>query len=72
LIGKYLKHINFNALVESALSFRSGIANSDLYLLRLVDQYTLHEHDAPVRHSAQGYASKRWCTQEERVWPRGG
>jgi hypothetical protein len=30
LIGKYLKRININALVDPAFSVRSGIANSDI------------------------------------------
>ncbi len=31
LIGKYLKRININSLVDPALSVRSGIANSDIF-----------------------------------------
>jgi hypothetical protein len=30
LIGKYLKRINFNGLVDPTFSVRSGIANSDI------------------------------------------
>ena len=30
LIGKYLKRINLNALVDPAFPVRSGIANSDI------------------------------------------
>ena len=30
LIGKYLKRINFNGLVDPSFSVRSGIANSDI------------------------------------------
>jgi hypothetical protein len=30
LVGQYLKHINLNALVDSAFPVRSGIAHSDI------------------------------------------
>ena len=31
LIGKYLKRINLNALVDPAFPVRSGVANSDIF-----------------------------------------
>ena len=46
LIGKYLKRINLNALVDPAFPVRSGIANLDIYLLRLVGRHTLDEPGA--------------------------
>jgi hypothetical protein len=52
LIGKYLKRINLNALVDPRFPVRSGIANSDVLKSYLGLLW-------PVRHAAQ---RRRICT----------
>lgn len=34
-VGKYLKRINLNTLVDPALLFRSGVANSEILSLKV-------------------------------------
>lgn len=71
LVGKYLKHINVNALIDPAFAVRSGVTNSDIlksYLgLRAVpssptlrqrlDTHASDWLDLPLRSTARCWAA---------------